>query len=84
MTAPTNNAAAAFTIIRIVMETIVEAGDLGAPSGPLYAALMTQGCTYQQYTELMDGLTWVGLLRLSHHCYHATEKGRQFVQVTKH
>lgn len=44
------------TILRIIEETIGEAGPAGLPSGHLYAALMTQGCTLPVYQAIIGAL----------------------------
>ena len=53
--------------IRAVCDAIVcaviAAGSNGAPAGPIYAALMTQGCTLEQFNALMSGLVRAGKLR---------------------
>ncbi len=56
-------------IINAVTESVAAAGPLGAPGGPLYAALMTQGCTLNQFESLMGGLVRIGKLRKSGQCY---------------
>ena len=54
-----------------IIETVRESGPLGAPSGVMYAALMAQGCSLDQYQQIMAGLVRAGKLRQSGHCYHA-------------
>ena len=46
-----------------IMETVKDAGPLGAPGGVIYAALSAQGCTLQQYEGIMGGLVRAGMLR---------------------
>lgn len=55
-----------------VLETVQEAGANGAPSGHIYAALMTQGATLSQFQSLMGTLTRPGHLVLHGDCYHPT------------
>lgn len=43
-------------IVRIIEESIGEAGPSGLPSGHLYAALMTQGCSLELYNEIIGTL----------------------------
>ena len=50
-------------IVTSVVDTVRESGDMGAPSGPMYAALMSQGCTLNQYQSLMGALVRTGKLR---------------------
>lgn len=52
-----------------LVETVEEAGPLGAPSGPMYAAVMTLGITLDQYEQIMAGLVAAGRLRKSGDCY---------------
>ena len=55
-----------------IVETAREAGPLGAPSGVVYAALMTHGCTLDQYNQFIAGLEKAGLIEVRHNCIHAT------------
>ena len=59
-----------------VLEAVDVAGDLGAPGGTLYAALMQCGCSFQQYQQIMAGMVNAGLLRMSGECYSTTDKGK--------
>jgi len=60
--------------IRAIADAIVDAvkaaGPTGAPGGVLYAALMAQGCTYNQFTSLMSALVSAGKLTKDGHVYH--------------
>jgi hypothetical protein len=58
-------------LVDVVVDSVREAGPEGAPGGVLYAALMTQGCTYQQFESLVSGLVSVGKLTRRGHCYFA-------------
>lgn len=49
-----------------------------APSGTVYAAFMTQGITFAQYTELLGILTAQGLIRQHGNRLSLTESGKQF------
>lgn len=66
--------------LRTAARAIVEACDLphGAPGGVLYAALMAQGCSLNQFTQIMAGLTSAGMVTKDGDCYSATSKGRAF------
>ena len=57
-------------IIRSIVQTVKECPD-GAPAGPMYAALMSQGCTLSQFESLMGGLVRAGKLRKSGDLYFA-------------
>jgi len=65
----------------VVLETIDGADELGAPGGVLYAGLMTQGCTLNQFQSLMGTLQGRGFVRLEGECYHVTASGKTFIQV---
>ena len=45
-------------------------GPMGAPSGPMYAALMSY-MTLDQYQTVMDGLVAAGKLKRRGHVYYA-------------
>lgn len=70
---------AALQILAAVVEVVAAAGELGAPSGPMYAALMSK-MSLPQYEQLMGMLVNVGALTCSGHCYHVTAKGRALVR----
>jgi hypothetical protein len=52
-----------------IVATVREAGPQGAPGGVIYAALMAQGCTFNQFQSLMSGLLRTGRLALDGDCY---------------
>jgi hypothetical protein len=62
---------AVIQILKAVYETIVEAGPMGAPAGHLYAALMTTGCTLDQYQQIETLLISTGKVRKSGHVLYA-------------
>ena len=66
--------------LRAASRAIIEACDLphSAPAGVMYAALMAQGCTLHQFTQIMAGLTNAGMVTADGDCYNATDKGRRF------
>jgi hypothetical protein len=43
-------------------------GDKGAPLGPMYAALMTHGMSYEGFTAAIDALAKAGVIRVSNNC----------------
>jgi len=57
-----------------VLETIKEVGSMGAPGGHIYAALMAQGITLEQYEQIMNVLVNSKLVRKVGHCYFMSEK----------
>lgn len=62
--------------LRAIGDAIVDAckaaGEMGAPGGHLYAALMAQGCTLSQFQSIMSGLELAGLVTRHGECYRAT------------
>lgn len=68
---------AILAICEAVIDAVKAAGTHGAPGGVLYAALMAQGCTLNQFQSLMAGLVNAGLLRQSGNLYFATGKAVQ-------
>ena len=61
-----------------VLDAIVEGGDLGAPAGILFAALMHQGASLSQFNSFMSTLTSNDMLRKEGDCYFITEAGMAF------
>lgn len=57
------------TLLNVIVETVKEAGEQGAPAGPMYAALMTTGMSLEQFETIMGVLVRTGHLRHSNHCY---------------
>ena len=57
------------SIARAIIETVQQSGPLGAPGGHLYAALMAQGCTLNQFEQIMSGLVDAGKLEKRGECY---------------
>ena len=55
-----NQVQAVLKIAAAVIETIRESGSLGAPGGTIYAALMSHGCTLQQFDGLMAAIVGSG------------------------
>ncbi len=55
-------AAAAIKVLSAVYEAIAATGDAGIPGGTLYAHLMAQGCTLENYTAIVGTLTRSGLV----------------------
>lgn len=67
----TNRLDALILVGDAVVETVQEAGPLGAPAGPMYAAFMALGVDLQQFEALMAGLVQAGRLRKSGDLYYA-------------
>ncbi len=56
-----------------VIDAVKTAGELGAPSGSVYAALMAFGCKIEQYEMLIDILIKAGKLRKQGNLLFAVE-----------
>lgn len=59
------------SLCAIIVEAVKDMGAMGAPSGPMYAALMSTGMTLDQYQTIMDGLVSSGKLKRRGHVYFA-------------
>lgn len=72
------------TVGLALLDTIAEQGSLGAPSGPMYAALMHKGCTLTQYNSIIGGLLRNQLVTADLDetetpvLLHITERGEEF------
>jgi hypothetical protein len=62
-------AAALKAIVDVITETVKEVGPQGAPAGPMYAAMMSHGCTLNQFESLMGALVRLGKLRQEGNLY---------------
>ena len=51
---------------------------LPAPSGHIYAALATQGCTADQYAQILGALSDTGLVMLDGQVIRITEEGEGY------
>lgn len=57
-------------IASAILDTIKEADPvIGAPAGPLYAAMANYGMSLQVFEQIMSALVKSGKLRKSGHCY---------------
>ena len=65
------------TTLKLICDAIIEsietAGPLGAPAGPLYAAMMHYGFTLEEFTSLMNGLVRAGKIRQKGNLYFSVE-----------
>ncbi len=62
-------------IASVIIEMVAAAGpEFGAPGGHLYNALMTRGCSFPQYEQLMAGLVAAKMLRKSGQCYFVVNR----------
>lgn len=67
-------------LLRLILEAIDSYGNGGTPGGPLYAALMTLGCSLEDFERIMGILVGCGAVKKSGHCYHITAKGRSVLK----
>jgi hypothetical protein len=63
-------------IANAVTETVKAMGPLGAPAGPMYAAMMASGCSLDQFEQIMAALVRAGKLRKQGNLYFVAEGGR--------
>lgn len=66
-----------------VLETAQQAGDDGAPSGVLFAALQAHGCTLSQFQSLMESLERKRFVLLRGLVYTMTPAGEDFTRTLK-
>jgi hypothetical protein len=52
-----------------IIETVRESGSMGAPAGPMYAAMMSYGFSLENFEQIMAGLVAAKMLRKSGHLY---------------
>ena len=64
-------------IFDAVVESVKEAGPMGAPGGSLYAALMTYGFTLNQFEAIMDALIRIGKLEKRGQLYFIANSWRK-------
>ena len=67
--------------LQSVAKGIIEACKTFAPGGVIYAALMAQGCTLNQFEQIMGQLVNAGMLVKDGDCYTATDKGNTFASM---
>ena len=58
---------AAQEVLNAIADSIKEMPD-GCPLGPLYAALMTRGMSYDTFMNIISTMQGVGLIEVRHHC----------------
>lgn len=74
----TSRAVALLEVLEAVVEAIDDCGQTGMPSGILYASLMTQGCTLQQFERMMEILVESGRIRKSGQVFYGTAHWADF------
>lgn len=43
-------------VVHAILETVEECGERGAPLGPMYAAFMATGMSYDMFMQIIGGL----------------------------
>lgn len=56
---------ALFEIATAIADTVSAAGQMGLPSGHLYARLMAHGCTLDKYEQIIGAMVDAGMIRKS-------------------
>jgi hypothetical protein len=59
---------AATQVLQIIADTIKDSKDQGTPLGPLYAALMSRGMSYDTFTNIIGTMQGIGLIKVQYHC----------------
>lgn len=54
--------------VSCILDAAKEGGELGAPSGVIYAALSEHGMSLTVYQQIIDALASRGLITISGHC----------------
>lgn len=70
-------------VIFAVLDTIVGTGKEGAKSTVMYAAMMAQGATLNQFQSLMGSLVKKGLVFFEDEKYFITDAGTKHVDVLR-
>jgi hypothetical protein len=79
-TTPQTKTAKLASMMDAIVCAVESGGDMGAPSGVMYAALSPY-MTLDVYQRLMNSMVHMGLLRVSGHLYHLTPKGIEWYQA---
>lgn len=64
---------AIMAVTNVFLETIQEAGERGAPAGPMYAMAAAHGITLAQFEWVMNVLIDAGRITKRGHVYYAKE-----------
>jgi predicted methyltransferase len=71
------------SLARILRAVLLAIGPEGAPEGTLYAAMMAQGCTLEQFESIIRSLEKAGLIESRAHFVTITEAGRAWIAATE-
>lgn len=66
-------------ILAVILETVAEASAIGAPEGPMYAAMMGHGVELADFQTLVEFAVSADLVKKSGHLLTITSKGREMV-----
>lgn len=58
-----------------ILESVRDAGELGLPSGHLYVALASKGCSMQRYENMLMSLRNTGMVKRDDECVSITPAG---------
>ena len=75
MSTPNSKTQVALLIMSALLEAIHAAGDQGAPSGVLYAGVMTFGMNIHQYQSIIDTMRDNALITVSGNLLRLTPTG---------
>lgn len=65
----------------LILISIRDAGEAGLPSGHLYVALASKGCSLQRYEGMMSSLQNTGMMRRRQdECLVITEAGKRGIE----
>lgn len=64
---------AAIMVINAMLETIKEAGEQGVPLGPMYAAMMSHGMSYDSFMQVISTLERIGKIKVSNNCAYGVK-----------
>lgn len=67
-------------IVAALLTTVLDFKDEGAPSGSLYAALMTVGVSYSEYSSILTVLVDRRLVTLSANVVRLTPTGEELAR----
>ena len=62
---------AVLEVLKAILGTIIDMGPQGCPEGPLYAGLMTAGCSLGQFQSITGILIRTGKVRREGHVLYA-------------
>lgn len=64
----------------LIMKSIRDAGELGLPSGHLYVALASKGCSLERYEGMLRSLVNTGMVKRQDECLYITAAGTKAIE----